>query len=85
MMWSAFMIPDPVNKPVSFPLHEGDRIVLDGSNGSGKSTLLKLIREGGVTYTGELFSPSRLIISWVPQDSSFLKGTLREICGRIEN
>ncbi|WP_230266982.1 ribosomal protection-like ABC-F family protein [Allobaculum fili] len=68
----------PVNKPVSFPLHEGDRIVLDGSNGSGKSTLLKLIREGGVTYTGELFSPSRLIISWVPQDSSFLKGTLRE-------
>lgn len=68
----------PVSNPVSFTIHEGDRIILDGSNGSGKSTLLHLIENGNIEHTGDVFCPSRLIISSVPQDSSFLKGSLRE-------
>jgi lincosamide and streptogramin A transport system ATP-binding/permease protein len=32
-----------VNKPISFKVEQGDRIVLDGKNGSGKSSILKLI------------------------------------------
>lgn len=43
-----------VNKPISFNVEQGDRIVLDGKNGSGKSSILKLIIGNPIQHTGTL-------------------------------
>ncbi len=58
-------------------VHNGDRIALVGRNGCGKSSLLKLICGEAITYTGELTIGSGLVISYVPQSTAFLKGTIR--------
>lgn len=63
---------------VSFTIRRGDRIVLSGRNGSGKSSLLKLLRGDAISYTGNLQVGSNLKISYVPQDTSHLRGGLRE-------
>jgi len=66
-------------KNVSFTVERGDRVLLCGGNGSGKSSLLKLIcgeTPEGFGYKGEFKSGSGLVISYVPQDTSFLNGTL---------
>ena len=57
---------------------EGERIVLDGKNGSGKSSLLKLVVGQSIDYTGTVTLGSGLVISYVPQDTSYLCGTLSE-------
>lgn len=62
--------------PVSFEIHQKDRIFLEGKNGSGKSSLLKLLNGEAIEHTGKVEMPSGLIISYVPQDTSFLKGSL---------
>ena len=61
---------------VSFRVEKGDRIALMGKNGCGKSSLLKLIHGENITYTGDLSIGSGLKISYIPQDTSFLKGSL---------
>ena len=63
---------------VSFQVNRGDRLALRGRNGSGKSSLLKLICGEGIPYTGTLEIGSRLKISYVPQDSSRLRGNLSD-------
>ena len=63
---------------VSFEVNNGDRIALQGRNGSGKSTLLKLIAGKDISYTGKVHIASDLTVSYVPQDTSFLKGSLDE-------
>lgn len=77
----------PVCSPVSFDIKQGDRIALCGKNGAGKSTILRLIAEHTATageagnqteYEGETNTGSRLILSYVPQDTSFLQGSLQE-------
>ncbi|GHU62570.1 Lsa family ABC-F type ribosomal protection protein [Clostridia bacterium] len=65
-----------VCKDVSFTLNHGDRIVLIGGNGSGKSSILKLITGENITATGNFDLGSSLKISYVPQDASFLSGSL---------
>ncbi|MDQ0230089.1 Lsa family ABC-F type ribosomal protection protein [Metabacillus malikii] len=67
-----------INKPTSFKVAHGDRIVLDGKNGSGKSSILKLILGEQIAYTGTITLSSGLIISYVQQDTSHLKGHLSE-------
>lgn len=64
--------------PVSFTIMQGERAVLEGSNGSGKSSLLKLLKGEDVAHTGTITAGAGLIISYVPQDTSYLKGTLTE-------
>ncbi|MCL2867346.1 MAG: ATP-binding cassette domain-containing protein, partial [Clostridia bacterium] len=60
----------------TFTLTRGERMALTGGNGSGKSSLLKLIRGESIPYTGMLWLASGLILSYVPQDASFLTGSL---------
>ncbi|MEA4955704.1 MAG: ABC-F type ribosomal protection protein [Pseudoflavonifractor sp.] len=63
---------------VSFTVERGDRIALRGRNGSGKSSILKLICGQDIPYTGILQVGSRLKISYVSQDTSFLHGNLSD-------
>lgn len=68
----------PVCENVSFEIIQGDRIALRGKNGSGKSSLLKLICGEPIEYTGELNKGNHLIISYVSQESSQLRGSLSD-------
>lgn len=63
---------------VSFEVKQGDKIALRGRNGSGKSSILKLISGEALAYTGNLLRGSNLVVSYVPQDSSFLQGSLSD-------
>lgn len=65
-------------EPVSFEIHQGERVVIDGKNGSGKSSLLKLLSNYPIEHTGTVTVGSGLVISYVPQDTSHLNGTLSE-------
>jgi lincosamide and streptogramin A transport system ATP-binding/permease protein len=66
-----------VFRGVSFTLDQGERLALTGGNGSGKSSIIKLIcGEDDIPHTGSVSIGSRLVISYVPQDASFLAGDL---------
>ena len=63
--------------PLSVELRQGQRIALRGGNGCGKSSVLKLISGENIPHTGEIWRAGGLKISYIPQDSSFLRGDLR--------
>lgn len=63
---------------VSFDINRGDRAALCGGNGSGKSSILKLICGENITYSGGLYKPGNLEISYVPQNVSGICGTPEE-------
>ena len=65
-------------QPISFEVKQGERIVLDGKNGSGKTSLLKLLIGQPIEHRGTLAISSGIIVSYVPQDTSNLKGSLSE-------
>lgn len=65
-----------VCKNINFTVEQGDRIVLEGKNGSGKTSILNLISGEALSYTGEVQVGSQLVISYVSQDTSSLKGNL---------
>ncbi|MGN0942370.1 MULTISPECIES: ribosomal protection-like ABC-F family protein [Fusobacterium] len=75
---SIFYGEKEVCKDVSFTIEKGDRIALRGKNGSGKSTILKLILGEDLKYTGNIYRGSRMKISYVSQETSFLKGKLSD-------
>lgn len=68
-----------------FELNAGDILFLNGENGSGKSSLIKalLAKTKGETppnmeLRGELNVAPNLIVSYINQDTSHLKGRLRD-------
>lgn len=61
----------------SMDFKKGERIVLKGKNGSGKSTLLKALIGRTVPKSGTIRHASGLVISYVPQDTSHLRGDLQ--------
>ena len=65
-------------QPVSFEIKQGERIVLDGKNGAGKTNLLKLLMGQSIEHYGTLAIGSGIILSYIPQDTSKLKGSLSE-------
>lgn len=68
----------PVCTNVNFTVNQGDRVAISGKNGCGKTTILKLILENKLDYTGNLNIGSQLKLSYVPQDTSFLNGSLND-------
>ena len=67
-----------ISEPVTFTIQQGERIALDGKNGSGKSSLLKLLIGESIEHTGTIQRGSRLVISYVPQDTSHINGRLSD-------
>ncbi|MCE5234767.1 MAG: ABC-F type ribosomal protection protein [Eubacteriales bacterium] len=67
-----------VFKNIGFTLLRGGRLALCGRNGCGKSSLLKLILGADIPHTGTLRVGSGLILSYVPQDTSNLSGSLKD-------
>lgn len=67
-----------VGSGTSFCIHRGERIFIDGTNGSGKSSLLKLLLNKPIEHSGTVTAGSGLVISYVPQDASYLEGRLSE-------
>lgn len=63
---------------LNFYIEDGDRLQLKGKNGCGKSSILKLILGNNISYEGNLYIPNDLKISYVSQDTSFLKGSLKD-------
>jgi len=64
--------------PVKFTVEKGERVLLAGANGSGKSSILKLILGFDISHSGTVSTGSGLIISYVAQDTSHLKGNLSD-------
>lgn len=67
-----------VCEPVTFNVRRGERAALDGRNGSGKSSLLKLIKGEHIEHAGTVELASGIVISYVSQDTSHLRGNLSD-------
>ena len=78
----------PVFEHLTFDMNRGDRIALSGKNGCGKSTLIKqILYKSGmiqekmpVLETGLCEAASGLVISYVGQNSTGLKGDIASFC-----
>ena len=68
----------PVCENVSFTVKSGDRIAVSGRNGCGKTSLLRLFTGDRPDYAGGLRVGSGLTVSYLPQSTDFLKGSLKD-------
>jgi len=75
---SIFYGEKQVCEDVSFIVENGDRIQLKGANGSGKSSIIKLILGQNISYNGNVFVGKEMKVSYVSQDTSFLRGNLTD-------
>ena len=66
----------PVFENLRFELKPGERIALRGRNGSGKSSVLKLALGENIPHTGLFERAGNALLSYLPQDASFLKGSV---------
>ena len=57
-------------------INPGQKVGLVGKNGCGKSSILRLLTGELIPFQGNYTIASGLKISYVPQDTSFLKGTI---------
>lgn len=74
----------PVFEKLSFSVRRGSRVCLRGKNGCGKTSLIKLILGEEVPYTGSFHLGSGVRISYISQDTSWLKGSLTEFAREYE-
>lgn len=73
---------------LTFTVNQGDRIALSGKNGCGKSTLIKMIlQRAGMSETNIIVSEdgvcetaAGLVVSYVEQDATDLKGNITTFC-----
>lgn len=82
--FSIFYDNKQITEEINFTLKAGDRFVLNGSNGCGKSSVIKKILGEDIETKGELRLASGLKISYVSQDTSHLKGSLRSFAQLYE-
>lgn len=75
---------ETVLKDVSFSVNQGERVALCGKNGCGKSSILKLICGEEIPYEGEVYRAQGLRISYLPQKTSHLRGTLSAYAEALE-
>lgn len=79
---------EPVFTGLTVTVNRGERIAIHGENGCGKSTLLKMIlqkagagdMDGDAVETGTCETVSGLVISYVGQDTSGVRGKLSQFC-----
>ena len=78
----------PLFDGITLNIKRGDRVAVSGKNGCGKSTLIKSIlqknREVNISKTvieeGLCEVPSGIVISYVGQDTSGIKGNIEDFC-----
>lgn len=63
-------------------LKRGERVALTGANGCGKSSIVKLVAGEDIPHAGVVRTASGLVLSYVPQDTSFLAGGLMDYAAR---
>lgn len=68
----------PILQNISFSVNCGERVALIGKNGSGKSSIIKLLLGQDIPHSGEVVIKKQLKISYVSQDTTFLKGNLKD-------
>lgn len=61
---------------LNFTVEQGERVALTGGNGCGKSSILRLIMGEDVPHEGSFLRGSGLVISYVPQKTPPLCGSL---------
>lgn len=82
---------DALFSNLSFEIRQGERVFLHGANGCGKSSLIKGILKRTANMEqevphfpcreqGELKTAAGLVVSYINQDTSFLKGNIKEFC-----
>lgn len=69
---------------VNFTLHRGERLSLTGANGCGKSSVLKALVGAGGSLTGQISIAPNLIVSYVPQQTDDLTGTMDDFIRRAD-
>ncbi len=76
---------------LSFELNQGERLFFNGANGCGKSSLIKVILQKlaqpksnlsnlKLIETGSLFTASGVVVSYINQDTSYLRGSIKDFC-----
>lgn len=68
----------PLFKDLNFKIENEDRINLRGINGCGKSSIIKALMHWDIPYTGTIQFNPQLIVSYLPQDTHHLKGSLKQ-------
>ena len=69
---------------VNFTLRRGERLALTGPNGCGKSSILKALAGTGGSLTGDVSIAPNLVISYVPQQTDDLSGTMDDFISRSD-
>ena len=66
----------------TFEIRNGDRLFISGKNGSGKTSLIKAIlgETENLLEQGDLRIASGIEISYINQDTSYLRGTVHSFC-----
>lgn len=76
----------PLFNNFNFKIGQGERVFLHGKNGCGKTSFIKAIlnlynkEDSNIISSGVLDIGSGLVVSYINQDTSFLKGTIKEFC-----